>query len=240
MGVFFLDWRMAYLFWAIPMLLGIVGVLSIRTKPLNIRNNTIKESQPKPQGESFFNYGMMFFLLFISIRAMAQQMLGVFIPIYLVDEKGLSENLSSFIFGSSSMMGLIGAPLGGFLASKIGEKKWLLIVLLFACASLSLALIIPNLIVFIILYLFYGFSNTLAMSARSALMAWFSPSNKRGLGYSLYFLPGSIMGILAPILAANVAETFGLTSIFYVTIAINIIGIFLLKFGINIPNQMVE
>jgi MFS family permease len=240
MGLFFLGWRQVYLFWTIPMLLGIVGVLSIRTKPLDIRNKTIKESEHKPQSGSMFNSGMVFFLLFISVWAMAQQMLGVFIPVYLVDEKGLSDNLSSFIYGSSSMMGIIGAPMGGFFASKIGEKKWLLIVLSLACASLGLALVIPNVVVFIILYLFYGFSNTLAMSARSALMAWFSPSDKRGLGYSLYFLPGSIMGILAPILAATVAETFGFTSIFYVTIAINIVGLVLLKFGINIPNQTVE
>lgn len=236
-GFFFLGWRQVYLFWTIPLFIGIIGVISIGNKPYVKSKENIVKSEYKLQSDSIFTSNFVFFIFFISISAMARQIVGVFIPIYLVDHWGLSNNLSSLIYGSSALMGIVGAPTGGFFASKIGEKKWLLAVLSLACISLGLALAIPNVIVFVILYIFYVFSNTLAMSARSALMAWFSPSRNRGLGYAFYFLPGSIMGVLAPLFAANFADIFGLTSIFYVALYINIICLVLLKFGIKIPVQ---
>lgn len=239
-GYFFLGWRQVYLFWIIPVFIGIIGVISIRVKPYVKSKENIVKSEYKLQSDSIFTSSLVFFIFFISISAMARQIVGVFIPIYLVDHWGLSNNLSSLIYGSSALMGIVGAPAGGFFASKLGEKKWLLAVLSLACISLGLALAIPNVIAFVILYLFYVFSNTLAMSARSALMAWFSPSRKRGLGYALYFLPGSIMGVFAPLFAANFADIFGLTSIFYVALVINIMSLILLKFGIKIPRQTIE
>jgi fucose permease len=54
------------------------------------------------------------------------------------------------------------------------------------------------------------------------------------LGYALFFLPGSIMGAVAPIVAAFIAEMYGLTSIFYAAIVIFFIGLAVLRFGVEL------
>jgi len=133
-------------------------------------------------------------------------------------------------------MGLIAAPLGGFLAARYGEKKWLQVVLSLSYISLAVALFVPNTSLFIVLYLLNGFFNFLGMAANSSIMASLSPSRQRGLGYALFFLPGSIMGAVAPIVAAFIAEVYGLTSIFYASIVIFFIGLAVLRFGVKLPN----
>jgi MFS family permease len=187
--------------------------------------------------DTLFNKNLVMFIFFLSITAFAQRMIGIFIPLYLVDIRGLNENLSSLIYGSGAMMGMIGAPCGGFLASKYGEKKWLFRVLFLASLSFSLAIIVPYARIFIILYIFYVFCNTLVMSARSALMASLIPSKKRGLGYSLYFLPGSLMSVIAPIFASNFANFYNLTNTFFLALGISFLGLFILIKGVELPSQ---
>jgi MFS family permease len=243
LGIFALGWRQVYLFWSIPILLGIFGVLTIKVKPAK---ETIDEppadyeiagTETRPRKDTMFNASLVLFIIFISIGALAQRMVGVFIPIYLVDVRGLGENLSSLIYGSGALMGMVGAPLGGFLASRFGEKKWLFTVLSLASASLGLGIAIPFVNAFVILYLFYVFCNTLAMSARSALMARLSPKQKRGLGYSLYFFPGSLMSVIAPLFGASFADIFDLTRTFLIAITISVLGLALLIVGVKVPKH---
>jgi len=94
--------------------------------------------------------------------------------------------------------------------------------------------VIPNTIAFTALYLISGFFNFLGMAANSSIVAKLSPSSQRGLGYALFFLPGSLMGAVAPVIAAFIGEVFGLSSIFYASIAVYAAGLFVLWFGVKI------
>ena len=234
MGALALGWRQVYLFWFFPIIFGVIAVLRIRYEPTGdvVDDGPVEGSQP--QSDSLFSLSLAVFMIFLAIRTVAGQMVGAFIPIYLVDEKGLSETLSSLIYGSSALFGLVAAPVGGLLASRFGEKPWLLVALFFSYISLGLAVAVPSLFAFVALYLFYGFCNTLGMAANSAIMARLTPSRRRGLGYALFFLPGSIMGAVAPIVAAYVADTYGLASIFTVALAIYALGLAVLKLGVKV------
>ena len=229
-GLLSLGWRQVYLFWSMPILLGLFGILNMQARPVDEINKQAPTKTKPVMKESMFTISLALFLIFLAICKLATQMVSTFLPIYLVDNRGLNETLSSLIYGSGALMGIVGAPIGGFFASNFGEKKWLFIVLSLACVSLGLAIIIPNIVAFIVLYLFYGFNNTLAMSARSALMAKISPNRRRGLGYSLYFLPGSIMGVVAPLITAYIAKFFGLSLVFIIAPIIYALGILVLNF----------
>ena len=109
-------------------------------------------------------------------------------------------------------------------------------MLALAYVCFGLAFVIPNNTVFLILYLTYGFLNFLGMAANSAIMAKLSPGKQRGLAYALFFLPGSIMGAVAPILAASIAEAFGLTIIFYTSTVVFFIALGVLKFGVRVQS----
>ena len=75
------------------------------------------------------------------------------------------------------------------------------------------------------------------MAANSAIMAKLTPGKQRGLGYALFFLPGSIMGAVAPIIAASIAEAFTLSSIFYASTAVFFLSLGVLRFGVRVQSS---
>jgi MFS family permease len=233
MGIFALGWRQSYLFWFFPLLLGIVAVLRTKPEPGDGSTDTVDE-KPTSDATSLMSVGLVMFLLYLSIRRVASGMSQSFMALYFVENRGLSESLSSFYIGSNSITGIIAAPVGGFLAAKYGDKRWLLAVLTLSATCFGLAFMIPNTTAFVVLYLAYGFFNFLGMAANSAIMAKLTPSKQRGLGYALFFLPGSIMGAVAPMIAASIADTFTLTSIFYASTVILFIGLGVLRFGVKV------
>jgi MFS family permease len=84
------------------------------------------------------------------------------------------------------------------------------------------------------LYVLYGFGNTLGMASRSAIMAKLTPSKQRGLGYALFFLPGSIIGAITPVVAGYVADMMGFQTIFNVAVVVNFVALGILKFAVKV------
>jgi MFS family permease len=72
------------------------------------------------------------------------------------------------------------------------------------------------------------------MAANSAIMAKLSPSKQRGLGFALYFLPGSVMGAIAPMIAAYIADIFGIFPVFITSMGVFSLAWFLLVFGVKV------
>jgi NNP family nitrate/nitrite transporter-like MFS transporter len=240
MGLMAFRWRQVYFFWLIPLILGAIAVFSMKTEPTEDIPPTLT---PKPAKEeksnirSMLTTSLLLFLVFVGIRTIGRSMVGSFLPIYMVNNKGISESLTNIIYGSNTLMGLVAAPLGGAIATRFGEKRWLTGVLILSYICLGLAFVIHNTTAFIILYLISGFFNFLGMAANSSIVAKLSPSSQRGLGYALFFLPGSAMGAVAPVIAAFIGEAFGLASIFYASIAVYVIGLFVLHFGVKIKES---
>jgi MFS family permease len=235
-GLLAFGWRQAFLFWLIPIILGAITVLGIKTEPtedFQVNPAPQKVEAEKSNIRSMLTTSLLLFLVFVGIRSIGRSMVGSFLPIYMVNTKGISESLTNIIYGGNTLMGLIAAPLGGALAGRFGEKRWLIGVLVLSYICLGLAFVIPNTIAFTALYLISGFFNFLGMAANSSIVAKLSPSSQRGLGYALFFLPGSLMGAVAPVIAAFIGEVFGLSSIFYASIAVYAAGLFVLWFGVK-------
>jgi MFS family permease len=174
------------------------------------------------------------FLVFGGFKTVAMGMMRTFLSIWLVNTRGFDLTLTGIIIGSSFLMGIVAAPLGGLYASRFGEKRWTVITLLVSYTCFSLAFFVPGMIPFIILYLGYGFFNFLSMAANSSIMAKLSPSEQRGLGFALYFLPGSIMGAIAPMIAAYIADLLGIFQVFLASMGVFIIAWLLLVFGVKV------
>ena len=233
MGFLALTWRQVYLFWIVPLIIGMLTVLRIKSQPRKEIADNISVMAPEEESTKLLTLNLVTFLVFIGIRMMAGGMISSFLSIFLVENKGVTPYMASLIFGSNYLMGIVAAPLGGFMAAKHGEKRWLMLVLILSYVSLGLALVTPNTMVFVILWLANGFFNFMGMAANSSIMAQLTPSRQRGLGYGLFFLPGSIMGAVAPMIAAFIAENYGLSSIFYASLAIYLVGLAVLQFGVK-------
>jgi FSR family fosmidomycin resistance protein-like MFS transporter len=234
MGYFAFGWRQVYLFWFIPLLIGILAVFLIRSEPRDDTEVRPDPNTPPVQATKLLTTSLALFLVFGGVRMVAGGMTNSFLSIYLVGSRGWDQTFTFTIIGSSSLMGIVAAPIGGFLADRFGEKKWILMVLAISYMCFGLAFTIPGTLPFVLMYLSHGFFNFLAMAANSALVAKLSPGRQRGLGYALFFLPGSIMGAVAPMMAAYIAEAFSLYIVFMTSLAAYVAGLLVLHFGVKV------
>jgi FSR family fosmidomycin resistance protein-like MFS transporter len=235
LGLLGLTWRHVYLFWAAPLFLG--AVLVLRLRGAESYNDAVVEGSSTEPGEtgpnSLLTRGLLMFLLFTAVRTIAGQMIATFMPLFIVDVKGFTVEQMGAVVSSRSLTGLLAAPLGGFLAARFGSKRWLSVSIVMSLVMLSLVTVVPGGIPFIAVYMIYGFVGTLGMAARSALIANLTPSSRRGVGYALLFLPGSVVGAIAPVVAASLIELYGFSRLFPASILISLLGLIILLVGIK-------
>ena len=234
LGVLGLTWRQVYLFWAVPIALSALFVLRVKDIAEDYDPEEGLEARDAPgDPTSLFTRGLLMFLIYTSLRSVAMQTIGTFMPIFIVDEKGFSIEQMGLIYGSTSLMGLVSAPTGGLIASRVGAKRWLATSIVLGMVFLSILPAAPGGLLFAALYMAYGFSGTLGMAARSTLVANLTPRSQRGMGYALLFLPGSIMGAISPVMAAWLIESFGIGQLFPISVAIYMLSVVVLVFGIK-------
>ncbi len=233
-GVLAWQWRQVYLVLAVPMIIGIVMVLFIEEEtPEEKKLNDVK-SEEEGDSEKFLTASLVMFLVYSALRSMGRSMIGSFLVLYLQDIRGMEITLASFISSATTLTGLMAAPIGGYMAARYGDKRWLQVALLAAFTLLALSLNIPSNTAFTALYVAYGFTNTLGMAPRSAIMAKLTPRRQRGLGYALFFLPGSIVGAFAPVAAGYLADLIGFGNVFNIAIAINFASLAVLRFAVKV------
>ncbi len=230
MGLLAWQWRQVYLFLAAPMIIGIIMVLRLPDDKVE----RVEKKEEKGTGEKFLTRALVMFLAYQATRMIATSMIGTFLVLYLQDVRGMSLTVATFIQSTNTLSGLIAAPIGGYLAARFGEKWWLQVSLLGAFSVLAVAFQVPNNTLFMALYVLYGFGNTLGMASRSAIMAKLTPSKQRGLGYALFFLPGSIIGAITPVVAGYVADMMGFQTIFNVAVVVNFVALGILKFAVKV------
>lgn len=234
MGFFAFQWRQVYLFWVIPTMLGIIALYLIEDSsdaPQNIESGDEDEEAP---ATNLLSRDMIMFLSSRGVRRFASSLTTAFLSIWLVENQGWrAENLGMMI-GIGSLMGIIASPLGGEVASRFGEKKWMVLTLLGSYTSFVIAIILKGFWPFFIFYLLRRFFAMLSMPSNSSITARLSPPKQRGIGFGLSNLPSSIMGSLAPILAAFIADNYGIYPIFIISAIISYLGVGLLQFGVEI------
>ena len=235
-GLLGLEWRQVYLLLGAPLLLGIVMILFLKDggAAQSKEVGPEKGAVDSPLVTSILSKSMVMFLSYSALRMMGGSMISNFIVLYLQDVRQLNLALASLIASGTMLFGFVAAPIGGFMAARFGEKKWILATFSLGCILLAISLFVPNATMFAILYIGYGFCNTLGMAGRSSIMAILSPKGQRGLGYALFFLPGSIMGAIAPVIAGFVAQNYGFTTVFYLSLGIFALAIGVLRFLVKV------
>ena len=233
-GLLGFGWRQAYLAWVIPLLLGIVAVWYIKFIPTSEDEDTSSKKAGVSGATRLLTTSLLMFLTYGGLRTMATSMSTTFLSLWLVNTRGMSLALASLIFGTSSLMGIVAAPLGGIFAARYGEKRWTTGCTIVSYVSFALAFFIPGNVMFTIFYLGHGFFNLFAMAANSAITAKLSPSKQRGLGFALYFLPGSIMGAVAPMFAAYIADLWGIYTVFLSSMGVFALAWLVFTLGVRV------
>ncbi len=220
------GWRLVYLVWIPPTFFCMILLMRMRL-PDTRAPATSQEAQRSLR--SMLTVSFLTVLAVIAINSMGRQIVSTLMSPYIVLERGFSIQIASFVVGLMPSAGIVAAPLGGLCADRLGEKKWLTLTFtasVLAFIGLVNARTIEQLF---LLAVIYGYMVYSGMAATAALVSYFTPTARRGLGYALYFLPSYIVGAVAPVIATAIAESYGMLTSFTLSVMLLLAGIVLLQ-----------
>ena len=216
-----LGWRSVYLFWSIPILMWCLPVLKSEVgKP--------ERSPDKDRGEKTFfrdlksvlTFSFTLFLLIVALRNFGASVISTFMTTYLVELRNFSQEAASMIFALGPLTGILSSLVSGYLCSKLGDTETLLLMVVGSILSLFPLALTRGLALLMLCYFVYSFFNNGVWSPIGSLVAALTPSSKRGLGYSSYFLIGGVASTIQPTITAIIIGYTSLNAIFPIAIGI--------------------
>ena len=236
LGVFAFNWRQVYGFWVLPILLGLVALYFVKPTDEMVSQEAKEDwEEEEDTVETLLNRNMIFLLLSGTIRRFGGGLTAGFLTIWLAKSQGWSIFQIGLMLGVSSLMGIVASPLGGELASKFGEKRWLVATLFVSYTCFMLAIVLKGFWPFMLFYLAQRFFGILGMPANMTITSRLSPSKQRGVGFALSSIPENVIKPLAAIVAAYMADYLGLYyPIFLATAMIYFVGLAVLQFGVKL------
>lgn len=231
-----LAWRQTYQFWVIPIILGLVLLYLVKTDPRAERNAVPDEGAEIDPDEptSLLTQEFLLYIASRGVRMFGSWMVSPFLSIYLTEIRGWSVVQVGLMLGVSGVLGLVASPLGGFLASRLGEKRWVILSLGIATTFFLAAFFVPGVYPFMAMYLFYRLFGIMAMPGQASITARLSPPSQIGMGYALTFMPSSVTGVVAPMVGAWIADYYGYLPIFIVAAGIMYLAVIL--FGLAVKD----
>jgi MFS family permease len=218
MGVLAFQWRQVYQLWVLPILIGLVALFFLKDSTEVTRGEASDEETEPGAATTLLSKSMIMFLTSSGIRRFGGSLTAGFLTIWLVENQGWTLANLGVMFGISSLLGIVASPLGGELASRLRAR----------------AVTLKGFWPFMFFYLAQRFFGILGMPAGIAITAKLSPPRQRGMGFALSTLPGSLVGSVAPIVAAFIADSYGLYLIFVVAAVIYYVGLGVFQFGVKI------
>jgi MFS family permease len=136
-----------------------------------------------------------------------------FLALYLVDARGVSPALAATAFGFTQLLGVVGAPAGGWLSDRFGRRTPILLSLGVIGPSVYGLTIVPNELLVVPLVVF-GLAFSMRGTATEVLVMDTAPAARRGAVLGAYYLAAQpIGGVATPIFGA-IAGVTGLGAAF--------------------------
>lgn len=229
-----IGWRGVYLSTALPVFLfGMWLLLLMIRKDIRVRTADTTTAAPGASGSSLAaeavpggatpdcrdsgNRPLTDVAIFLVISSLVGAAAGAslsFVPLYMVDSMGLSQESAGILFSLFYLGGMGGAPLAGIVADRLGPIK----VFLFAVALIGPAIItiglFPNWIFIALLMLVFGTLAFMRMATSEMFFVTSVPERHRSTVLGIYFFAGMEgNGIITPFLGAAI-DTWGFGTTF--------------------------
>jgi len=227
-----LGWRLTYLLWVPPILFSSLFLLKLPQAPTATSPEAGQEADPHMTNDggrpkaSRYGYGML--LIAMTINGIGGQSVSTYMTTYLVSNRGLTESIASLVYGLNALIAVLGSLTGGYLADFFGSKRWMVIAYMGGLMVLTGVYLGP-LWALIIFYLVGGYFGGSTMGPSSSLVAEFSAKKRRGLAYTIFMLPFSLMGAVSPVIAAKIIESYEIYALFPFAIALSMVSVFFLE-----------
>jgi FSR family fosmidomycin resistance protein-like MFS transporter len=214
------GWRFSFYIW-IPLTLVISLFSYIYLKRHVSEVNVDKRKDSLMKGfQSIFSTGFILVMAAGSLMEIVVVNLSGFIPTFFQTVLGMSESLSSFVFGLGPLVGILGAFLGGGMGNILGIYKAAAANLVIITISLMLIPFLPSLFSILTVYVFYRGMVAAIMPLFNSMIAENSEMENRSLAFSVYFMMANIFGAFTPIITSILAEKYTLTVVFPMSVSI--------------------
>jgi MFS family permease len=136
-----------------------------------------------------------------------------FLALYFVDARGLSPTLAAVFFGVPQVVGVIGAPLGGWLSDRFGRRRVMLGGLALMGPAVFAVTIVPNEGLLVALVVF-GLLWSMRSTVTETLVMDSAPAGRRATVLGAYYLVNAHVGGIGAPLFGFLAEAVGLATAF--------------------------
>lgn len=205
------TWRTPYLWFAIvPVVLGMV--LWLITPPDRPVRNSGELLAPFREIRTVFRTIGPLVSLSIAFQVGIASTFA-FLALYLVDARGIAPALAAIAFGYTQLVGIVGAPLGGWMSDHLGRRTPILISLGVIGPSVYLITITPNNLLLIPLTIF-GLAFSMRGTATEVLVMDSAPAARRGAVLGAYYLAAQPIGGIATPVFGVLAGAVGIAAAF--------------------------
>jgi FSR family fosmidomycin resistance protein-like MFS transporter len=136
-----------------------------------------------------------------------------FLALYLVDARGISPTLAAVFFGVPQVVGVVGAPLGGWLSDRFGRRRVMLGGLALMGPAVFAVTAAPNEALLITLVVF-GLLWSMRSTVTETLVMDSAPAGRRATVLGAYYLLNAHVGGIGAPLFGFLAEAVGLATAF--------------------------
>jgi FSR family fosmidomycin resistance protein-like MFS transporter len=205
------TWRTPYLWFAIvPVILGVAFWLGTSADPPSRATRDLLA--PFREIRTVLRTIGPLVSLSVAFQVGISAMLA-FLALYLVDARGISPALAASAFGFTQLVGVVGAPAGGWLSDRLGRRTPILIALGVIGPSVYLLSLVPNELLVVPLTLF-GLAFSMRGTATEVLVMDTAPAERRGAVLGAYYLASQPIGGIATPLFGALAGAIGIAAAF--------------------------
>jgi MFS family permease len=211
------SWRTPFVALTIPViLLGIVLYYLIGRHTITKASKTTTISTVSMIEKIQWRILLPFLVMSVATGTLTQSV-AAYYSLYLVDHFGLLAPTAAALMAVAPAVGVMAAPLGGYLSDRFGSISVLIITGLLAGPLLYTMNVVPNVIFFVIVLLLISFVNMTRMPTTESFLVSNIPPHRRSTMLGIYFFAGAeTSGLLTPFIG-RLIDTRGFSAVFIIT-----------------------
>ncbi len=137
-----------------------------------------------------------------------------YISLYAVDSLGVAEAVAAMLVAITPGVGLLAAPVGGYLSDRFGSVPVLWVISFLAIPLVYLLGKAPSVATLVALLVAIGIVGGARMPTSESYIAGKTPPRRRATLFGIYFFASTeVSGLLAPVMG-NLIDRFGFSSSF--------------------------
>ena len=174
------------------------------------------------------------------VRDIAFNLAEQFEPLYLVDIGGLNEQQVGILYSIFNVAMMITFIPAGWLASKIGERKTIILGFLVQFSGLVIFLLAGGYAGFAASWFLLGMGFAIVSPSYDSLISKVVPEENRGLAYGLFWTSISLLALPAPYLGGLLWDNYTPRTPFIITTVVVLLSIIPVWLKFKLPEKGTE